>query len=365
MEFVIFSDLHVDEHPIFSSEDGHNLSLDIIKSVLGQIRKYVVDNNIRLVFHAGDLFEVRNKIPVRFISLVQEELYKFKQVDLVLLRGTPFHEGEGDSYSGTLFRRMYNVTVFDNPDIYYTEDGALSFYMLPWNSKENLASQLNKWSKEKSRNNRGVKILVGHYALSGAKTLAYEAPLEQSLSKVDLRFFDWAFMGHYHRHQEVWRNSFQVGSPYRIDFSERNDDKGFIHWKDGKVKVVSLAGPGMVQLNVNLSLGKSAIIPNLVGSFVKVVIEGTESQIKKYDQVGVKKELLDRGALGVRFEFNRVEDNKEVRQVRIKKESDTMEMLDRYIDFLSESGQISPLDVGRVRKIGKLAMEGRGVNGNG
>jgi hypothetical protein len=69
MEAIIFSDLHYQEHPEFPFQE-------VADNVLKQIEEYVIQNHIKNIFHLGDLFNSRMKMPVRLIS----PLSKFFQV---------------------------------------------------------------------------------------------------------------------------------------------------------------------------------------------------------------------------------------------------------------------------------------------
>ncbi len=358
MEFVVCSDLHFCEHSVFSEvrRDGENIFIWIVKDVLRQIREYMTENNIPFLIHAGDLFDSRNRIPVKLIAIMQEDLYKFDPMRVFLLRGTSLHDGEGDSYNGRLFRHLNNVQVFNVSDFWYPDEKGYAFYFLPYDTKENMIATIKDWSTNTARQ-KLTKIIFGHAGLDGAKvSTGIELPGGPSFSRNDLKCWDWGFWGHFHLYQEVWKNFFQIGSPYRIDFAERNDPKGFLHFRNGKVSFVKLDVPDMEQIIIDQNFrpyrGK------VEGKFLKFVISGNDSFIKKMDQIEIKKQFMGLGALGVRFETQRIEDEEKVREVRIRKEDAPEDMLSRYIDFMQEAKQMEGLNLKMIKRIGLEAMKG-------
>jgi DNA repair exonuclease SbcCD nuclease subunit len=267
---------------------------------------------------------------------------------IFLLKGNSLHDGDNADYNGNLFQ---GINKIDAPEILFLED--LLIFFLPYNSKDLLINQINKWKKEFPNENT-QKILMTHFGLEGATINDYEVPNQETLSKKDLAWFDFVFAGHFHKHQEVWKNAWQVGSPYRVSFAEKDDKKGFIHFKDGKVKFIELDVPGMLVIeNIN---NKKVWEKNIPGSFVKVILDEQYVDLKVFDKEKYKNDLWLLGAVGVKFEIKRKEDIKEVREVRIKKDDSPTKMLDRYLDFTKDS--YKNLDLNKLKRIGELAMKG-------
>jgi len=97
---------------------------------------------------------------------------------------------------------------------------------------------------------------------------------------------------------------------------------------------------------------------NIKGSFVKVVVEGTDIQLKGFDSLSMKKKLISQGALGVRFEFKRTDGpEQQVREARISREATPEQMFNRYMDYAKESGQVGNLDLGKIRSMGLRAIK--------
>jgi DNA repair exonuclease SbcCD nuclease subunit len=359
MNFIAFADLHFHEHPVFTEvqRDGENIFVSIALDCVKQIFDYAEKNEVGQVYHLGDLFHVRNRLPVKLINKLMRVFSTIPEhVRLFLLRGTPAHDGEGENFNGNLFDRIPWIDSVSSgrpiivmPGI----NGPTIVYGVPSMPREQMLESIRKFADEKWK---GMKILLMHGAIEGAKVVDYESKDSEAILHKDLKGFDFVFSGHYHANQQVAKNVWYVGSPYRISFAERDDEKVFLHFKDGEVKFVPLEVPGMVQYefeSMNL-LGK----PDVEGCFVKVVVKGPESYLKAYDYEKKKTFFLGHGALGVRFERELVEDEKVVREVRIRKEDDPERMLDRYFDFMKEEGQIGDLDLETLKTFGLEAMRG-------
>ena len=339
MSYIVISDLHYHECPEFPT-------IDIANSVLQQVEDYILKNKIDKVFHLGDLYHSRIKMPVRTIKPLIDRFSEWceRGIDIYLLKGNPMHDGDNDDYNGHLFPM---ANVIHKPSVYKIDEWGV--YFLPFASRESLMHQINLWRKESPYK----KVLFVHYALQGASILDYEVQLKDSLSKKDLSWFDMVFAGHYHKHQEVWKNAWHVGSPYRISFAERDDKKGFIHVDNDKVKFIELDVPKMIQLEINSN--DFAHKGEVKGSFIKIIINGTESFIRNFDYEGNKKDWLGLGALGVKFEIKRTDDIREVREARIKKEDTPEKMIDRYFEFTKD--QNPNLDVKKLKHLAYIAMK--------
>ncbi|MFH1361655.1 MAG: metallophosphoesterase [bacterium] len=355
MEFIVISDLHINEHPIFRNGEGQNLSLKIMEDCLDQVWDYAkkVDGP---VIHTGDLFDMRNKIPVNLVVFAQRMFSKCSN-KIYLLKGTSFHDGEADNYNGNIFSLQKDFETFDVPTGIYSNKGFV-FYFLPSVPKSKLLEAIEIFKNKTGKNdNKLTRIVFGHSALAGAKTLAYEASSDESLSKKDLDFFHFGFFGHYHKYQEVWNNFFQVGSPYRVDFSERMDPKGFIHFKDGKVKFIPLQIPDMIQIDIDKHFrpyrGK------IRDAFFKFVITGDSDFVNGFDSPMMEKQFYELGALGIRCErkITGLDAADQAREIRIRKEDSPLKMLNRYVDLMEEEDRLGGLDKQRILRIGKLAME--------
>ncbi len=355
MSELIFSDLHYHNHPLFLGEPGQeNPFVVIAKSVLKQINEYINNHKeIGTIIFLGDLVHSRNRLDVKHINDLMDFFGYNNKINSYILRGNPTHDGEGEHYIGNLFG--YVANVISSPSVMIP-----NYFFLPYDRKENLLKTIKEWEKTHNKD-KSKKYLFTHYGLKGAKVLDYEFPDEETLSKDDLKMFDCVLAGHYHAHQEVWKNAWHVGSLYRVSFAEKNDPKGFIVLHDnGETEFIELEIPDMMQLTIDGSDPKTTIhyqkpSYSKAGAFLKVIIKGADSFIKNFDYEECKKKFPR--ALGIKFETLREENEKEVREVRINKGEDPKTMVDKYLNFVKE--QTEGLDIKKLKSIAETAMGGK------
>jgi len=356
MNILLFSDLHYHESQEFPFKD-------IAESVLSQIENYAVANGVSHVIHLGDLYHNRTRMPVRVIKPLSNRFYDWtRRFSLFLLKGNPMHEGENEDYNGNLFP---TATIIDQPSVRKHDDTHFIFF-LPYGPKAVLLKQIQQWEAD-GIGKRSVRILCTHFALDGARALNYEAPATEALTKKELAWFNHVFAGHYHAHQQPFKNAWHVGSPYRVDFGERLDRKGFIHFKDDQANFIDLYVPGMLQLTFNEGyedkFSKFEEVKGGVsveGHLIKVIVKGTDVYLRSFDFESCRKRLMNQGALGVTFKSERTADIREVRQARIHKGDSPERMVDRYLDFMKDN--TAGLDINKLRRISHLAMKGE-ING--
>jgi len=346
---LVFSDLHYHEHPLFLGEPGEeNPFVVIAKSVLKQINDYInKDKKTGTIIFLGDLVHSRSKLNVKHLNDLMDFFGYNKGINSYILRGNPMHDGEGEHYIGNLFG--YVANVINSPVM------ISNYFFLPYDRKENLLITIKEWEKI-YRKDKNKKYLFMHYGLKGAKVLDYEFPDEETLSQDDIKIFNCVLAGHYHRYQKVWDNAWHVGSPYRISFAERDDPKGFmVLHDDGKVEFVKLNVPRMVELAVDKE--DKGHIKSYIGEryFLKIYIKGTDSFIKNFDYGECKKKYPE--ALGIKFETIREDDEKEVREVRINKQDDPKNMVEKYLNFVKD--QTEGLDIKKLKTIAEIAMGGK------
>ena len=349
MGVLIFSDIHYHDHPLFLGEPGQeNPFVVIAKSVFKQINNYInKDKKIDTIIFLGDLVHSRNKLNVKHINDLMDFFGSAgKNINSYILRGNPAHDGEGEHYIGNLLG--YVASVIDSPVM------ISNYFFLPYDRKENLLKTIKEWEKV-YRKDKNKKQLFMHYGLKGAKVLDYEFPDEETLSQDDLKMFDCVLAGHFHRYQEVWKNAWHVGSPYRVSFAEKDDPKGFMVLHDnGKVEFVELVVPRMVQLAVDKEdNGKTKF--NIGDCFLKIFVKGTDSFIKNFDYEHYKKIYPE--ARGIKFETERIDDEKEVREVRINKSDNPKIMVEKYLNFVKD--QTEGLDIKKLKTIAETAMGGK------
>ena len=351
MNHLVFSDLHLHEHPLFTdvTMENENVFVDIALHSLNQMISYSRDHEIDTVSFLGDLLDSRYKTPIRLIVLLQEYLNHWmnscpKIKNFFILRGTPSHDGEGKNFSSLLMRPIQKIITVSDTLIHDTGKEFLCY--VPYYQKDKLKEDIKRLS-EKIKGK--PKYLFLHSGFKGSKVFDYEIKNDKDLLDIsDVRDFKLTIAGHFHKYQQVARKIYHVGSPYRITFSEKEDGKGFIHLIDDEVRFEALNCPGMIEISIDTSdieIHGTAV----KGCFIKIKVIGNERKLSKFNYESIKQEFLSKGAYGVKFERINTDEKEEVKEIRIKKEDDLEKMVDRYLELVKP--EIGDLNVPKLRRI--------------
>jgi len=360
VDFLAFSDLHLQEKLEYGEREGQNIFSWIAFNCLDQIFKYAVDYKIEDIFFLGDLFHSRSKVQVRLISKLIDiftnwNLYGIK---IYLIKGTSSHDGDGEDYIGYLFKSLENVIILDNP-CSFRFGKQYVIYVIPSLDKDRMIWEISRFSDEISERK---KILFIHGSVEGAKVMDYEVTDLNSIAVDKFTSFHYVLAGHYHCHQKIGNNVYYVGSPYRVSFAEKDDVKGFIHFKNGKVSFISLQVPNMLEICLPASNYKD-ISYNFTDSFVKIIIEGSELECKNVDDMYIRKEVIKRGALGVKIEYVIQNDKEQVKQARMSKDMPISTMVEKYLDCIKS--ELGGLDVKKLKEVALSILQEASGGKNG
>lgn len=184
---------------------------------------YLVENNIKTVFHLGDLFDRRKYI--NFITLNKtKEMFldrlKKMGVQMYIIPGNHdvYHKNTNKINSlSQLLSGYENVCVFEDP--YVLKEGGVDFAFIPWINNENY-SQILEFLKTTS-----AEYLCGHLELKGFKM--YSGIINQhGMEQEPFNKFKEVWTGHFH-HKNFKDNIKYLGSPMEFTFADCEDPKGF------------------------------------------------------------------------------------------------------------------------------------------
>lgn len=238
MEFILYSDIHysLGTSKSYIRSDGMYSWLYEQIQVTNQIFDYARDNHVMTVIHNGDFFEDKNRINTGLYNLIWD-LYKklSKEFNIILNVGNHDLSTLTDS-SLKPFSDLATI-VINKYDIKDTFDDEDHLRIVAYSNAT--GNSLSIPNKEK-RN-----ILITHEEISGLKLgpTDYESgsPLKYQI------FDDWdiVFNGHIHKPQ-TWKNIINIGSPMHRDWGEANEEKRFIHYKDGDIKSIPINCPKFI-----------------------------------------------------------------------------------------------------------------------
>lgn len=340
MNELIFSDLHFHEHSTYYETKDPYVFVNIELDVLKQIEKYIWDQDIFNVFILGDLFNQKDA-PVWYISKLQGIFYSWSKIrnlqNIVLLRGTPSHDGNGKNYLGNLFRCLPKVKVVTVPLVFESFIPGNPVLMIPSCPQRELIDALKQYPKP--------KILMMHDAIKGVKIADYQLNIKEFIDVKHFNRFKYVFSGHIHKYQKLGKNIYYVGSPYRITFAEKNDPKGFIHLTNDGPEFIELEGPKMIEFDFG--------IPWMPNQFKEKFVKLNYKNEKKHVVNAVVENMLKAGALGVKTNKIYMKEEKEEKKIiRLKEKESPESMINKYIDLVD----IKDLDKRKILRIGKTAI---------
>ena len=212
---VITADIHCANYKPFSTitDTGRNSRFVECLKVLHEIYEFAEKKNCENVFIAGDLFHNRTKID----TVVYDDVYSFFKTTTnhhtYLVVGN--HDQavkDGSIHSLRPFADIHNVTVIDKPELIQ------NVLFLPYQDHLNLEYLYP------------ADFLIGHAGVAGATVGASNFVIGETLTPKHLKKYKEAFLGHFHRHQQIQNTQIHIpGSPLQHTFGERDDEKGFLY----------------------------------------------------------------------------------------------------------------------------------------
>jgi exonuclease SbcD len=234
---ISFADFHlgVKSYGKLDSETGLNIREVKALETLDNMIQYAIDNNIKLIVGAGDMY--KNSLPS---PTLQNEFNKRikkaadKGITVLLLDGNhdvpkvdqkssplkPFDTLDIPNVIHTRFHREY---------IYEENGEKIKFVFLPtYHNKQKIKDIIKNTEYE------GFPIVyIGHITIKGA--LLNDWLVENKEIYIEAEEFNRegvaaAILGHLHKHQILLEDPlvFYTGSTQRIDFNEEKQPKGFI-----------------------------------------------------------------------------------------------------------------------------------------
>jgi len=241
---------------------------------------------------------------------------------------------------------------------------------VPWmKNSEDMRNALKSLAKEIDPFSVFPTYMTGHFTVNGAvsgseKLFSLSSPngIERDL----LKPFRFCFLGDIHKPQMIGNNGMYIGSLDRVDFSERNDEKGSIlftdEWptepmryhsldedraqiKDGEstytIERRASDAQKFVQIDIDLEgpVSPSRVIRSqmdsvdVTGAVVKISIRCLSDQRRMINLSEISENIYSRGALFVMPTKLDVVKNEEERvEHKVMKETSVMDALRMWVD---------------------------------
>jgi exonuclease SbcD len=269
VQVMHFADTHfgVELYGRLDPDTGMNTRLKDFKRSLLAAVDLALDNGIHLAVFAGDAYKTRDPRQTEqreFADCIRR--LTDRGIPVVLLAGNHDMPAiRGRAHAVEIYRTLgvTNVHVLSKPDTIIVETAAgpvriaampylIKGYSIPRDEFQNKTLDETRQLLEqkyvgyleflatevRTANDAIPTILLGHFWASGAKLSSWQQGYfnlgepQVPLSALTDPAFDYVALGHIHKHQDLNKHGqphvVYAGSPDRIDFGEKDEEKGFV-----------------------------------------------------------------------------------------------------------------------------------------
>lgn len=347
--FVVVGDVHEGINFGYGINPRTGVSdraMDIHRNFVTAAR-YAIEHGAKLFIVLGDLFDRTHVSPV-FREMVRRDVIEPLRevgIEVWLLAGN--HDQPRSMPRSTSlddFKAFSNVKVFRTPQVEVREIGGkkVGFIIAPFLHPEQFIEKLREkgyeighedifpaaqrlwkqWIKDSADEVAADFILLlGHYHVEGSQLSAFNRnqylPSEFSFSRQMIPDnVDLAIFGHIHLHQQVTEKIVYVGSVERIDWGEREEDKGFVSvdTDEKSWEFVKLETRPMVKIELDLTSSQNptqdildGLPGNMDGALLRLFLKGPEGLRSKINEKKVGEALSTTFFHEVRWEEFREE----------------------------------------------------------
>ena len=296
---------------------------------------YLIENDIKVVFQMGDLFDRRKFI--NFNSLYLSRKYFFEKCERL---GIQLHTLIGNhdvAYKNTLEVNSPSLLLneYNNIEIYEEFDtvdfDGVSIDVVPWICDDNVDDIFNRMKESKAQ------ICFGHFEIAGFE-MDRGNVCESGIDKQSLSKYDVVLTGHFH-HKSTDGNITYVGTPYEMTWADWNDPKGF-HIFDTETREMNFVKNSFSMFHkITYDDGKTTFedwkeydFSKLKECYVKVVVLNKQNPFL-FDHVIDSLYKAGVSDLSIVEDFTDV--NVDLDQDLIDQAEDTITILSKYIDNLT------------------------------
>ena len=289
---LFFSDLHLGVHQ--DSPTWHKIALDLASWIDGVMKQ----EKLNTIFFAGDVFHNRHEIGVNTLHIAKKFFDILSNYQIYIIPGNHdcFLSSSVEVNSVKILEKS-NITVFNEPTTVEVSDKKVTF--CPWNTDSRVLNE--------------VDMLVGHFEIVNFKMNATKICEHGEDPAHFLNKAKSVITGHFHcrsHRQYEDRYVLYLGSPYEMDFGDRDQTKGvsIIDFDDLSVNFIqNEITPKHYRIEVTGILNKKYENLNqlIKGNIISLYVD-TKFDALTLDMLITK--LTQYGPLQFRTEFNILDD---------------------------------------------------------
>lgn len=295
---------------------------------------YVEENDVDIIFHAGDLFEHRKYINIQTWKEAKHMFFdRLGEISLYCIAGNHdcYYKNTNEINSlRELLADYKNIKVVDERPHSCRIDN-IDFHFAPWITNENY-TDIMEYLLDVSG------YLIAHLEIEGFSM--YKGMTSHSgLSREIFKTFDTVFTGHYH-HRSKKGNIQYVGAPYEMCWSDAEDPRGFAVFDTEKNSYEFINNPNKIyhKIKYDKELLKKDL-SYLNKCFVKLIIE---EDMKASEVNNVVSHIQSVGAVECSVIDLTILEDSSVLQVDDETTLSTIELFDEFI--------LNNIDMGVVNK---------------
>lgn len=295
---------------------------------------YLKDNDIKTVFHLGDIVERRKYINfataarlendfVRPLANMNIETYYVVGNHDTYYKNTNEINAMNQMYGGREYPMM---TIVSDPTEFQF-DGC-RVVLMPWMCQDNMSDALELI------NQTSAQILMGHLELAGFE-MYKGSVIDHGMNASVFEKFDVVCSGHYH-HKSTKDNVHYLGCPYEITWSDYGDQKGFHVFDTDTRELTFIPNPYTMFNKVHYDDSKSDLetimdvdFEKYRNTYVKVIVHNKNNPYW-FDMFVDKLEKLDPAGIQVVEDnlYLNLEDDESI----VSEAQDTLTILKKFIE---------------------------------
>ena len=296
---------------------------------------YLKQNDIKIIFQMGDLFDRRKYINFNTLHLCRKYFFDRCQIldikvhTLLGNHDIAFKNTLEVNSTGLLLNEYKCVEYYDDFDT--VEFDGVKIDVVPWICDDNEKEIFQKMKESKAQ------ICFGHFEIAGFE-MDRGNVCDHGLDKKILSKYDIVLSGHFH-HKSTDDNITYVGTPYEMTWSDYNDPKGF-HIFDTETRNMEFVKNPFVMFNKvtyddgqqDFDSWKKYDFSSLKDTYVKVVVLNKQNPYL-FDNVIDNLYKVGIADLSIVEDFSdmMIEDDSDI----IDQAEDTMTILSKHIDNLT------------------------------
>lgn len=309
---------------------------------------YLIKNDIKTVYHLGDLFDRRKYI--NYVTLRQTkdmflDMMKAYDIKMVIIPGNHdvYHKNTNTVNSLTELLGEYdNIRVIEKPEVIEDINGT-KFLFIPWINSDNYESTV------KTISNSTADILCGHLELAGFEMYA-GVKNEHGMDASLFAKFKEVWSGHFH-HKSENGNIKYLGAPMEFTFADCNDPRGFHIWDVTKKDLTFIQNSYKLYQKVyyndetveSQKIYREADTSIYSGKVIKLfVVRKTMPALFEY----FIEKLYDEDTINLSIHEDYSEFHEENNDLEEIKDQSTKELMEKYVDGIE-----TDMDSDRIKNI--------------